>query len=440
MDETRGADEPNVVEQRVASLLGQQAETRSLDYKGPMEFGPDRPLKAKVVKCLMAFANSQDGGSMLIGVKEDAGKFVPDGLTPEQADSFDQSKIGDFARTLCSELPDFIVYRAEVGGALLVLIEIREFREEPILATKDVSDGDKPIMRRGALYIRTEDAKCEEPKSDKEMRRLIRLAVRKQGDALIGQIRELVGSRAASVEPPDSGLFAAELSETEAFFLEHSLPPTGAFWQFSLRPLGYEPERWPREKLREARQEAQVSLRGWNVPHIGRENDENFEGGVQSWTEWQRYIEAHRLYRSGLVFWRRRLWEDSAMDWHDSSMDESSLSYVSAIWSTTEHLLFMSRYAELLFGEGEVLLDWTVSGLAGRHLRTERGSGVHLSLDYQTQAKQLHRSLTTSVADLRGGWRDIATDWTLELLELFQFQAGRVVIQDWQTKLIERKF
>ena len=399
-----------------------------------MSFGPGNREKAKIIKCLMAFANTQDGGSILVGVSEASGKFVSSGLTDRQADSFDQSKVGDFARRHCSELPDFVVHRSEIDGNLLVLIEIQGFREDPVLATKDVFDDDeKQILREGALYIRTDDAKCEEPKTAAELRRLIRLAVRKQGDVLIGQIRDLVGSQVAVLDSPSGGPVSEELSTAEDFCEENSVPATESFWQFAIWPADYEAERWTRDELRDARRDAEVALRGWYVPHIDNENDKNFEHGIQSWTNWGQYFEAHRLYKSGLAVWRRRMWEDFAID-------KETLSYVSAIWSVTEQVLFMSRYAEVLFEDGDVVLDWTISGLKGRHLRSDSGSGVHLSLDYMTEAIQLRRSLSTSVADLRGGWREIATDWTQELMELFQFQVGRDVLHDWQTKLIERKF
>lgn len=373
-------------------------------------------------------------GSILVGVREESGKFIPDGLTSSQADSFDQSIIGDFARNHCSELPDFSVHRVELDGDLLVLIEIREFKEEPILCTRDVQDADNnPILRNGAMYIRTDDAKCEEPKSSKEMRRVIRLAVRKQGDDLIGQIRDLVGSTVSAGEAPSDGPFAEEISKAEEFFESRSVPDSESIWQFSISPTNHEVERWTRAELREARQDTQVALRGWYVPHIDNEHDNNFDLGVQSWTNWDRYFEAHRLYRSGLAIWRRRFWEDSIYD-------KETLSYVSAIWSVTEQVLFMSRFAETLYKEGDVIVNWRMSQLEGRHLRTDPGSGVFLSLDYMTEAEQLRRSLTTSVADLRGGWRDIATDWTQELMELFQFSVGRDVVHDWQSKLLEKRF
>ena len=79
-------------------MLERQAESRGLDYKAPMSFGPGNREKAKIIKCLMAFANTQDGGSILVGVSEASGKFVSSGLTDRQADSFDQSKVG----RLCS--------------------------------------------------------------------------------------------------------------------------------------------------------------------------------------------------------------------------------------------------------------------------------------------------------------------------------------------------
>src|SRR5687768_9718974 len=105
-----------------------------------MSFGPDRKSKGEIVKCIMAFANSRDGGYILVGVEERADGFVPVGLSEDQSRSFDPTALGDFARNFCSALPRIRSQAVVIDGLILRLITIDEFVSEPIVCTRDLHD------------------------------------------------------------------------------------------------------------------------------------------------------------------------------------------------------------------------------------------------------------------------------------------------------------
>src|SRR5439155_21334470 len=131
--------------------------------------------------CLMAFSNSRDGGYILMGVEQRDGRYVAVGVEPAHVASFDPTPVGDFARGFCSLLPEFMIQPVEVDGVLMLLATVIEFIREPIVCTSNLHDErNQPVLRAGAVYVRTDDAKCVEIQTAHEMQALLRLAVGKQ--------------------------------------------------------------------------------------------------------------------------------------------------------------------------------------------------------------------------------------------------------------------
>jgi hypothetical protein len=186
----------------------------------------------------------------------------------------------------------------------------------------------------------------------------------------------------------------------------------------------------------ELRRDAEVAIRGWNLPHIDRDHgDTRFQDGIQSWTNVDRCVEAHRAYRSGLFVWRRLLWENL-----DDDLPEGVLSYVSSIWSVTEQLLFAARWATDVSTTETAVVDWQITGLRDRTLWVEPGIGVRFSQRYRCFEEFLTRSVALPSPELKVGWEDLTLDWLSELFELFQAEIARQTLRDWQTKFLERRF
>jgi hypothetical protein len=417
---------------RVRSLVELRSETRNLAYRAPAEFGPDARSKGELVKSLMAFANTADGGHLLVGVGRSEGGFVVEGVSMAQASSFDPSVVADFARSHCSAMPPFRKYNVWLDGSLVVLIDVLEFTDEPIVCTNDLDDVGGRILRNGALYVRTDAAESVEVRDADDMHRVLRLAQRKHASALLRSVREIVGDRPLTVEAEPRAVdprVQDQHASCELFFVDCGVD--GPHWQLVLHPEQYDVERFSRRELRELRQDAEVAIRGWDVPHADPDNDRSFEGGIESWTNWSRYLEAHRFYRSGFFGWRRRLSEDLTPD--VPGREGASLTYVSAIYSVTEQLLFASRLATAMGPpDGQVVLDWEVTGLADRKLWLEPGFGSHHSVEYASGADALRRHVAIPVAELETRWKELAVEWMLELCALFDFSPGPGPVRDWQ--------
>jgi hypothetical protein len=319
-----------------------------------------------------------------------------------------------------------------VDGVDLLLLRIDEFASEPIVCTKDLHDatGRTLILRADTIYVRTPDARCVAIDSGEAMRAFLDLAVQKRGDALLHQIRRLVGT-SEIVDPgklPDA--YGPELESAAKLFDREKI--NSPYWYVEIAPTDYDADRVPsNSRLREIRRESEVSIRGWDFPHVDREHDRAFEAGIQSVTYWSWYHEAHRFYRSGLFVWRRTLAEEF------SDQYKGSISYVSAIYSLTEFFIFANRYAPLVSTDGEFRMHIGMTGLSGRVLRSEPGI---LSEDFTTGAVAYERELRLPVEELRASHMELANESARRLFELFGLEINQETIGGWQKRFIERRF
>lgn len=417
----------------VRQLLDRQSESRSLDYKGAMPFGPTRQEKGDIVKDIAAFSNTRDGGYILVGVEEDGGKFIGRGVSKDQAASFDPTKIGAFAKNHFSLLPKVTSHVVTLDGVDLLLLRVEEFDSEPIVCTKDLhGEKEKLYLRAGSIYVRTADAQSIAIESGESMRAFLDLAVQKRGDALLSQIRGLVGAPTIIEAGDPSDAYQAEITAAVELYRQEKLIAPQAYWYLEVLPKVYDEDRVPSiNRLREIRRGSVVSIRGWDFPHVDRENDQIFEQGIQSVTHWGRYHEAHRLYRSGLFTWRRQPGEDF------TEKHAGSLSYVSAIYSITEYFIFASRYAALVADSGNFVVRLGVAGLKDHVLRLDSDAFYD---EYSTAAERFGRIYDLSIEELRTSHLDFAADAARRLFELYGLDIALDTIKDWQTKFVERRF
>lgn len=415
----------------IRELLDRQSETRSLDYKAPILFGPNKKEKGEILKDMIAMSNTRDGGSILVGVNQSSGRFVPVGVSPEQAKSFDPTMVGQFAKNYCSRLPSVEAQLVAIDGVDVLLLRVYEFDSEPIICTKDLNGDDgKFILRAGSIYVRTTDACSVAIDSGEAMRDFLDLAVQKRGDALLTQIRGLVGGPTIVEAGDPVEAYGEQIDSAERFFAEALINSLDS-WHVEVFPKEFDEDRTLATRLKEIRRESVVRLRGWDFPHIDVADGANFEDGIQSVTHALRHNEAHRFYRSGLFAFRSRPHEDS----EDRFI--GTLSLVSAIYSMTEYFLFASRYASLLMDSGDVIVQVGVSGLSNRALVAGQEMFHH---EYRTKAAQFSRSYEVSLEELRSSNLDLASDATIRLFDVYGFDAAPEFINYWQEKLISRRF
>jgi hypothetical protein len=185
--------------------------------------------------------------------------------------------------------------------------------------------------------------------------------------------------------------------------------------------------------------DCQVALRGWYFPHIQRDAATTFSDGFQSATSSPRHTEAFRLYQSGLFRWRGMFWEDGP-DAPKSEDGSRGLSFISAIWSFTEFLLYLSRLYERIAPDTTVRIAIKMSGCRGRELRAYDVMVAFFG-GYVSQEDVISQEREVQVSELRASYLAIAAEMVKHVFHVFNWMDPQdSMIASWQQKLIKRQF
>jgi len=183
----------------------------------------------------------------------------------------------------------------------------------------------------------------------------------------------------------------------------------------------------------------EVMLRGWNFPHTDKDNAAPFASGFQSSTVWGEFIEGYRIYQSGLFVWQRAFWEDT--DNKKNNDGRPLLSFISAIWSFTEYMLFLSRLYEQVAPDATVRITITLRGCRGRQLAAMDPMVIIGHHYYIAQEDVIPQEREVQVAELRASHLTLAADMEKHVFHVFGWLDVRdYVITSWQQRLLKRQF
>jgi predicted HTH transcriptional regulator len=125
-------------------LLQGGAETQTLDFKGACVWSVDT-----FVKDLLAMANVEHGGRIVVGVED--GTFVRQGVTAAERDSYDVDVMKDQVAPYADPYVEFRVeVVADSTGKEYVVISVAPFDEVPTVCKRDGRD-----VHKGRIYYRS---------------------------------------------------------------------------------------------------------------------------------------------------------------------------------------------------------------------------------------------------------------------------------------------
>ncbi len=132
----------------LARWIELSGESEFVDAKAPITWdGAD--ASACLAKDIAAFANSRDGGVIVIGKSENGdGSFSLVGISAEQASAFDTTKIGQWVNARFSQPIRQTCHQAEYDGRRFVLIVVEEFNDIPSLYIKSFQATGKANIQR----------------------------------------------------------------------------------------------------------------------------------------------------------------------------------------------------------------------------------------------------------------------------------------------------
>lgn len=429
-----------ISESQLRELLGLGCETKNLDFKESLNWDTaTNDEKCELVRDILAFMNTQDGGNVVVGVQDKTLQLL--GLAVGDFASFDTTRVNDFLQRYTDPPASCEVQKLILDGKSLVVIGIPEFNDVPIICKKDANSAKDPsrlLLKAGGLYIRTDKATTVLVPSAEAMRDLMNRALLRRGDQLIGTIEKLLRGKPA-LDEKNFEQYSKEVNEAHEFF-KQSLPAdfekTG-YWELTAMPDTYKLERIADiTTLSKYLHEAEVSLRGWNFPQMGRETSSNFESGRQSYTVFPPYVEAHRAYQSGLFIWRGAYRENGP---GFKNTYGRALSFVNVIYEITEMFVFLKRFYERAALESVVRVHIELHDIKDRPLVQTEGFPDSVAPGSQQHKLVIERDYL--VSELRTSAEEIAIKVVQKIFEVFNWSnPDPNMIRGWQHKLLTRTF
>jgi hypothetical protein len=346
----------------IAAFIAAGHEVRNVEFKGRGSTS-DSEFVAKVARAAIAMANQRDGGYVIIGVDEaDPERCGLDAVLLAEWMDFDTvvDKLNRYADPPVRLSRDL---RQLPGGEDVVVLEVAEFDDIPILAARD---SPKNVIQLGHLYTRSfRKPESTSTHTHNELREVLDLATQKQ----LG--RFLRTARGAGMPFPSEPSANEQYDGERATFLAQAaaedIVQTARF-EFTLRPADFETERIDFTNLLPAVRAATVSVRGWPFPFV-----ENPDYGDRWISEQNRFIhyEVWAAFESGQYASWHRLPQDLDDGWNSLS-DIADESHFFPVWLAvaqfTEVLSFALRYRRVIRYSGPLSVQLRVIGAKGWRL------------------------------------------------------------------------
>lgn len=426
-------------------------ESDKIDAKGPMEWD-NGPNAASLSKDIAAFANSKDGGVIVIGKSEcDDGRFTFDGVSDQQAASFETTKVATWVNNRFSPDVRLVCHTHVYQNKKFVIITIDEFTDVPHLCTKsfqDPGDPKKHLLREKTLYVRTVSAASAPLGSVEELRALIGLATSKRGHEMLTMFNAmLTGSPLVPNKP------AVEQFEEELAFVADDLGESfsksverGA-WMLIIRPSSFSDERFEDDlqNLEERIRRSQVRLRS-DFPPL-RTGTHMRDWGLCNDT----YRETWGFTLSGQFILLRPYYENEReyeCSWRDLSGLPAEPRLPPGKWMDIKPSLLtiaeFFSFGERLVGEygvGErVHFEIRATAINGRHLVTTDGN-INRDMTPACRANRFSFTKELTAEEFRATWEQLAAQAMKRFSDVFPDTSTTIeTMQGWVERFKHRNF
>ena len=425
-------------------------ESNNIDAKGPIAWDSGF-ASASLAKNIASFANSKDGGVLVIGKSEiGPGTFEFTGLTDEQADSFETTKVARWVNIRFSPAIDIICHQHEYESKRYVVITIGEFADIPILCTKsfqDPSNSKKHILRERTLYIRNSNAESAPLETVEELRTLIGLATSKRANEMLSTFEAMLKGKPLVAPKADRDLFDDELSDIEkGLGQSYSDQLLRGAWRLVVRPGSYVADRWDDpEQLETIIRNRSVSLR--NEFPASRRGTHMREWGICNDT----YGETWTLARSGQFLCIRPYWENQQKyecSWRDMQGNPVEPSLEPGMWldfkpnifSMTEMFMFVTRLIQEFDSGEQVQIHLQATSLVGRKLVTT-DFNLNLRDPEECRAHVFDFKKDLPVEELRAEWEVICAEAMKRFVDLFPGRRAEIkTMASWIEKFKNRQY
>jgi len=204
----------------IIKMLDSGVENRNLDFKRGFSWKDKSAETLGLVTDIMACANTQDGGTIILGVDDKTQEFSSE--SGRWWESFDTTKIMDTLNKYCDPRTEIQIFRKEdfeykEKKGPIVVLQISEFTDVPIICKISGNASDQTsVFKPGQIYIRTNRASTEVISNSQDMRELTDRAMLKHGDRLLQAFSAIASGQ--RLPQPITNVFeqyANELKEAE---------------------------------------------------------------------------------------------------------------------------------------------------------------------------------------------------------------------------------
>jgi len=383
------------------TILRRGFESKELDYKAPYAWNEsDKKSCCEIVKDILAIANTK-GGFIVVGVSETSTGFSWDGLTEEQCESFETSRLNRFVQNYADPPINAHVIKHGSAGRNFVVVRIPRFPDTPHICQKDYPN----VLAAGTVYVRTDNNESAPIRDSSDMRAIVEHAVRNRGDQLLASFRAILTSTPQPVSGPnDVEQFAAQAREAASHGNE--LIPKGAatlgFRETVFHPLRFERLRFTIPDLERMAEAASVTYRGWPyIFYTEKRSDciSHLDEGLEMLLDEPEAFQFWRLHQSGCLYVNEMFQEDERLQ----SRPERVLGTVTFAYTCAEAVqCLVDLYTDHLPDDEMVRLHMRLRGVQGRTLATIRGNSYHPT-PYQCKADQIVYDRQHTLADWRAG-------------------------------------
>lgn len=157
----------------IDSLLEGAEETDVLEFKAAM------PWSTGLIKDILAMANLQDGGRIVIGIEDET--YVRQGMTDAQIATYNPDIMRDQVTPFADPFVEFTTsVTADRHGLNYVVIVVSPFREIPVICKRD--GGPKNELQAGSIYYRSPVRRPQSARvsSSSDMRSIVEVAAARQ--------------------------------------------------------------------------------------------------------------------------------------------------------------------------------------------------------------------------------------------------------------------
>lgn len=413
---------------QLKEVLLQGHESKDLDYKGPCKWDEKESKKAccEIVKDILAMANTL-GGYIVIGVSEQDGRFVWEGLTREQGESFETTRINRFLQNYADPPINTLLNKVEHDGRLFAFIEIPRFSDTPHICQKDYPG----VLAAPALYVRTDSNESAPLRSSSDFRSIIEHAIRNRSDHLLTSMRAILTGTALKPPISDKARFEQQFLEALGRWTELNPFPEKKYEGYreaSFHPSIFQEERFDFDGLESARKRAYANFHGW--PFIFWHEDRTelshvISDGIETYLTTQDFggndrCDFWRMHRSGFLYHRVLMREEG---YTRSRNMAPALDVGDTARYVAEAIYCLGRiYEGVLQDDEEIALKIRVLGVKGRVLKIFDESRGPLLGEHVSAISEIAYEKARPLAEWRAGTVDLAVAICKEIFLKFNWR------------------